>query len=283
MRIGFVGLGNMGLGMALNIIRAGFDTTVFDVRSEPVQRALDVGARSAPSASQAALDADLVCVAVFDAEQIRDVLLDSDGGPGILSAAREGAVVALHSTISPTLVKELAAAGAAQGVTVVDVAMTGGGEKAATAGTLTFMAGGAAAVIEGVRPVLEAMAQHIIHVGPTGAGVSAKIINNFLATSHVALFREALRLGRGTGLDEDDVLDIINTGGIGSSWVSQNWLGIRSQEEHYTTGKQGMVEMWSKDLNLARELAADHGVSAPLANFMVSDIVPEVGANGLTG
>jgi len=221
MRVAFIGLGNMGLGMARNLLKAGIETTVFDVRGEPVQSAVSAGATAAASCADAAAQAD--------------------------------------------------------------VAMTGGGDVAAGEGSLTFMAGGPDEALATARPALDAMARAVFHVGPLGAGVSAKIISNFLGTSNVALVREALRMAAGAGIREKEILGIIEDGGVGSSWVSNNWQRIRTQEENYTTGKEGMVEMWSKDLKLAQGLAALHGVLAPIVDFIVADVLPEVGANGLTG
>jgi 3-hydroxyisobutyrate dehydrogenase len=283
MHVAFIGLGNMGLGMADNLVKAGIKTTVFDVRDEAVQSVVSAGAQGATSCAEAAAGADLVCVAVFDEQQVRDVVTGNANDAGILSTARPGTVVALHSTISPALVQELADAAAIRDVVVIDVAMTGGGDVAAAEGNLTFMVGGSDEALAAARPALEAMSRALYHVGPTGAGVSAKIVSNFLGSSNVALVREALRLAAGAGIAERDILRIVEDGGVGSSWVSNNWQRIRTQEENYTTGKEGMVAMWSKDLKLAQNLAAVHEVQAPIADFMVDKIVPDVGATGLTG
>jgi 3-hydroxyisobutyrate dehydrogenase-like beta-hydroxyacid dehydrogenase len=283
MRAAFIGLGNMGLGMAHNLVKAGIPTTVFDVRKEAVQSVVAAGARDATSCAQAAEGADLTCVAVFNEQQVRDVVSGTEADRGVLSEAPEGAVVALHSTISPALVNELAVAAAAQGVIVIDVAMTGGGDVAAAEGNLTFMVGGPDEALAKVRPALEAMARMVFHVGPTGAGVSAKIISNYLGTSNVALVREALRMAAAAGIEEKEILRIIEDGGVGSSWVSNHWQRIRTQEENYTTGKEGMVGMWSKDLKLAQSLAAVHNIPAPIVDFIVANVLPEVGRNGLTG
>ena len=283
MQAAFVGLGNMGRGMAHNLLKAGIATTVFDVRDEPVRAAVSAGAVAAGSCAEAAAHADVVCVATFSEQQVRDVLAGTDADPGVLAGAAPGTVVAVHSTISPALVKELAAAAAERGVALIDVAMTGGGDVAAAEGNLTFMVGGPDEALATARPALDAMARTVFHVGPVGAGVSAKIISNFLGTSNVALVREALRMAAGAGIGEKEILRIIQDGGVGSSWVSNNWQRIRTQEENYTTGKQGMVEMWSKDLRLAQDLAAVHDVPAPITDFIVANVLPEVGANGLTG
>jgi 3-hydroxyisobutyrate dehydrogenase-like beta-hydroxyacid dehydrogenase len=283
MRAAFIGLGNMGLGMARNLLKAGIATTVFDVRSEPVRSAVSAGATVAASCADAAAHADIVCVAVFSEQQVRDVLAGAGDDPGVLAGAGPGTVVAVHSTISPAAIAELAAAAGERGIAVIDVAMTGGGDVAAGEGNLTFMVGGPEEALATARPALDAMARTVFHVGPLGAGVSAKIISNFLGTSTVALVREALRMAAGAGIGEKEILGIIEDGGVGSSWVSNNWQRIRTQEENYTTGKEGMVEMWSKDLKLARSLAALHGVPAPIAGFIVANVLPEVSANGLTG
>ena len=283
MRAAFIGLGNMGLGMAHNLLKAGIPTTVFDIRSEPVQSALSAGATAAGSCADAAARADVVCVATFSEQQVRDVLTGSGADPGVLAGAAPGTVVAVHSTISPAAIREFATAASERGIALIDVAMTGGGDVSAAAGNLTFMVGGPEEALASARPALDAMARTVFHVGPLGAGVSAKIISNFLGTSNVALVREALRMAAGAGIGEKEILRIIQDGGVGSSWVSNNWQRIRTQEENYTTGKQGMVEMWSKDLRLAQDLAAVHDVPAPITDFIVANVLPEVGANGLTG
>lgn len=283
MRVAFIGLGNMGLGMAHNLLKAGMATTVFDVRAQPVQSVVSAGATAAGSCADAAAHAEVVCVATFSEQQVRDVLAGTDGDPGVLAAAAPGTVVAVHSTISPALIKELGAAASERGIALIDVAMTGGGDVAAAEGNLTFMVGGPDEALAKARPALDAMARTVFHVGPPGAGVSAKIISNYLGTSNVALVREALRMAASAGIAEKEILRIIQDGGVGSSWVSNNWQRIRTQEENYTTGKEGMVEMWSKDLKLAQNLAAVNDVPAPIVDFIVANVLPEVGANGLTG
>jgi 3-hydroxyisobutyrate dehydrogenase len=283
MQATFIGLGNMGLGMARNLLKAGISTTVFDVRQEAVKSAVSAGATAAASCADAAARADVVCVAVFSEQQVRDVVTGAGDDPGVLVGAAPGTVVAVHSTISSAAIKELAAAAGERGIALIDVAMTGGGDVAAAEGNLTFMVGGPDEALVKARPALDAMARTVFHVGPLGAGVSAKIISNYLGTSNVALVREALRMAAGAGIGEKEILRIIEDGGVGSSWVSNNWQRIRTQEQNYTTGKAGMVEMWSKDLRLAQDLAAANDVPAPIAGFIMANVLPEVRTNGLTG
>ena len=283
MQTAFIGLGNMGLGMAHNLVKAGIATTVFDVRDEAVKSVVSAGATAASSCADAVARAEVVCVAVFSEQQVRDVVIGTDADPGVLAGAAPGTIIAVHSTVSPALVKELAAAAGERRVFLIDVAMTGGGDVAAAEGNLTFMVGGPTEALAKAGPVLDAMARTVFHVGPAGAGVSAKIISNYLGTSNVALVREALRMAAGAGIEEQDILRIVQDGGVGSSWVSNNWQRIRTQEENYTTGREGMVEMWAKDLRLAQDLAAVNHIPAPIVDFIVANVLPEVGENGLTG
>jgi 3-hydroxyisobutyrate dehydrogenase len=282
-RVGFVGLGNMGEGMALNLRKAGFPLTVRDVRPEPVERLVAAGAETTASDFDLGARSDVVCVALFDEEQIRQVCLAHGEDAGLIAGMRSGGAIIVHSTVSPALIRELAGTASEQGLTLFDAAMTGGGDVAARAGALTFMVGGDAAAVERWRPVLEAMSQHIFHVGPLGAGVGAKILNNFFGASHVILTREALRLAPALGIGDERLLEIVNAGGVGSSWVTRNWGAIRTQEENYTTGKLGMVAMASKDLRLADKLAHETRTPAPTLAFIVEHVVPELGAAGLTG
>jgi len=280
LRTGFIGLGNMGRGMARNLVKAGYPTTVLDVRPEPVAELVADGAVAASTGADVGAASELVCVAVFDEAQVRDTVF---GDTGVLAGAKPGTVVAIHATISPALAREVADRAAPGGVDVIDVAMTGGGDVAAAAGQLTFMVGGDGAALERVRPALEAMAKSVFHVGPIGAGVSAKIISNFLGGSNVALVREALRLAAAAGIEERTILGIVEDGGVGSSWVSNNWQRIRTQEQNYTTGKDGFVSMWSKDLRLAIAMGQTHDVPTPLASFMISEILPGLAETGLSG
>jgi 3-hydroxyisobutyrate dehydrogenase-like beta-hydroxyacid dehydrogenase len=128
MKIGFVGLGAMGRGMARNLVRAGFPTAVFDVRPDVVRELESDGARAAADAAEVAVGAELVCIAVFDDRQVRQVLAGDGSGPGVLSAASPGTIVALHTTTAPDFVVEMAELATHRHVAVLDLAMTGGSD-----------------------------------------------------------------------------------------------------------------------------------------------------------
>src|SRR5882757_549935 len=282
LKLGFIGLGNMGEGMAHNLVRAGFPLTVRDLRPEPIARLEAAGAVSAGSNFDVGRASDIVCIAVFTEEQVRQTCLPQDDDAGLIAGLSKGGIIAIHSTVSSSLSRELTQHAAARGIQILDAAMTGGGEVAAREGKLTFFVGGDAAAYERCTPAFKAMTQNLFHVGSLGAGAAAKIMSNFLAISNTIIVREALRLARGFGIPEETLLDIVNSGGVGSSWMSNNWQRIRDQEANYTTGKAGMVAMASKDLYLAQALAQETHTPMPVLSFLVEKALPDLSANSLT-
>jgi 3-hydroxyisobutyrate dehydrogenase len=126
------------------------------------------------------------------------------------------------------------------------------------------------------------MASTIFYVGSQGAGMSAKIISNFLLDGNVTLVREAIRLAASAGIEESRILEIIASNRMGSSWVSSSWDQIRAHEDSSWNGKQGVVDMYHKDLQLALDLAVANGVEAPTLQYIVAEVSPTVGENGLT-
>ncbi|MGF6999333.1 NAD(P)-dependent oxidoreductase [Paraburkholderia sp. GAS32] len=282
LNVGFVGLGNMGEGMASNVAKAGFPLVVRDIRPEPVQRLVALGASVAASNYELATRSSVVCVALFDEAQVRSAFLPDGDDRGLLAGLARGSVVAIHSTVPPRLTRQLAESAAEHGVAILDVPMTGGGDTAARAGKLTFFVGGDEAAFNRAQPALQAMSQHLFYVGGVGAGSTTKILSNFMAISNVLLVREALRLARAAGIDEEQWLSVINAGGVGSSWVSNNWARIREQEDHYTTGRSGMVAMSNKDMHLAQDLAREFGTPTPTLDHLIENALPELGNHGLT-
>jgi 3-hydroxyisobutyrate dehydrogenase-like beta-hydroxyacid dehydrogenase len=272
----------MGEGMASNLVNSGLSVTVRDIRPEPVERLVALGASVAGSNYELATRSNLVCIALFDEAQVQKTCLPDGDDQGLFAGLKRGSIVAIHSTVPPRLTQQLAKLAAERGIDVLDVPMTGGGDTAARAGKLTFFVGGDTGALERARPALEAMSQHIFHVGDVGAGSTTKILSNFMAISNVLLVREALRLARAAGIDEERWLSVINAGGVGSSWTSNNWARIREQEDNYTTGSAGMVAMSSKDLHLARELARELGTPMSTLDHLVDHALPELGSHGLT-
>ncbi len=282
LKMGFMGLGNMGEGMAWNLLKARFPLTVLDIRPEPVQRLVKLGASAAADVVELASRSDVVCLALFDEAQVREACAPQSGAPGLLASMKTGGIVVVHSTVPPRLTQELAEQAKAYGIGVLDAPMTGGGDTAARAGKLTFFVGGNAPTLEKALPALAAMSQNQFHVGDVGAGSTTKVLSNFLAITNTLSVRDALRLARATGIDETRWLSVINAGAVGSSWVSNHWLQIRAQGEAYTTGQAGMVAMASKDLHLAQALAVELGTPMPSLDHLIDQSLPGLQDHGLT-
>ena len=282
LRVGVIGLGNMGEGMAMNLVAKGFPTVVHDLRPEPVERLAELGAKSAATPFEVGRQSDIAMVAVFSGEQVEAALLPGGGDDGLIAGMDAGGIVCVNSTVSPGLIRRLAEAASEKGVVVIDVAMSGGGDVAARAGALTFMAGGEVEVFERCRPVLEAMATTVHHVGPLGAGVTSKIINNFLAVQNVSSVREALRLSTALGFEEEAILAIVNSA-VGASWASEHWGAIRTQEANHTLGPGGIALMASKDLHLAADFGRDTNTPMPLLDYLIDNILPDLERHGMTG
>lgn len=265
MRVGFIGLGEMGLPMARNLAAAGHDVAVFD--RDPARLGLASGPGLAPVASvrAAGRDAEIIHVVVFTDEQVHDVVA---GPEGLLGVVAPGARIVMHSTIRPVTCRGLAARGAELGVAILDAGMTGAAALAER-GELTLLVGGDAQAVAGCRPEFTAIATSVLHVGPSGAGMAGKIINNLLVLANAEVLREMSALAEGAGMDEDAFLGLVSASS-GQSWVSDNWARVRfamtaSGDGHYAA-------MSRKDFRLAAELADECGVRVPVADLVAAQL-----------
>ena len=207
-RIGFVGLGMMGRGMAANIVSKGFPLTVVAHRNrEAVDALVAKGAKEATDLHALAAACDIVVVCVTGSPQVEAILT----GPGGLASSGRELVVCDCSTSDPSSTVRLAGQLAAQRITLVDTPLSRT-PKDAEAGTLDLMAGGDDAVFERVRPVLETFAARIVRTGPVGSGHTMKLLNNFVSLGYAALYAEALALGAKAGLTPQVFDSVIRDG-----------------------------------------------------------------------
>ncbi|AUT66740.1 3-hydroxyisobutyrate dehydrogenase [Paraburkholderia terrae] len=254
MRIGFIGLGNMGAPMALNLLKAGHAVSVFDLSEQAVQALSDAGAKAAVSPKEAASDSECVITMLPAAAHVKSVL---SGADGILAGIRKGTVIIDSSTIDPASVKACAALASQHGNTFIDAPVSGG-TGGATAGTLTFMVGASDAAFDEVKPVLLAMGKNIVHCGDTGAGQIAKICNNLVLGVTMAGVAEAMSLGVALGVDPKVLGGIINTS-TGRCWSSEKYnpfpgvIEDAPSSRDYTGGFG--TDLMLKDLGLATEAA----------------------------
>lgn len=241
-RVGFVGLGNIGLPMAMTLLRDGWTLSVYDRREEPGRTCAERGAEALPS-----LDGlercSVVCLAVSDDEAVSEVL----EGSGLLTRLRAGSVVVVHSTILPTTARRLAERASAHGVELLDTPVSGGAARAET-GDLTLMVGGSESGLARVRPVLESLASDIVHVGPAGTGAAVKLANQLVMFASLAGAYEAMELTRAFGVPDEVTLKVLATS-TGDTWVTRNWGFFEALARTYDEASVPVsFRPWSKDL-----------------------------------
>lgn len=216
MKIGFVGLGNMGAPMARNLLKAGHALSVFDVVQRNMDTLAGAGAAPAASAAKAAAEADLVITMLPSATQVKEVYLGKDG---VLSGVRTQVPLIDSSTIDPECAREVAATAADAGNSMADAPVSGGAAGAAAA-TLTFMVGATPELFDKITPVLKCMGTNIAYCGAPGAGQVAKICNNMLLAISMIGVAESMSLGAALGIDPKVLASVINSSS-GRCWSSE--------------------------------------------------------------
>jgi 3-hydroxyisobutyrate dehydrogenase-like beta-hydroxyacid dehydrogenase len=257
-RVGFIGLGNIGKPMALNVAKAGFDLLVYDVREEPLKELAAAGAKVARSAREVGAHGEIIELVVVDDAQVEAVTL---GEGGVLNSATPGSIIAIHSTVHPKTVRAIAEFAKAKKVGVID-AQVSGGERGAYAQTLCYMVGGDKALFERCRPVFATSGANIFHLGELGMGAVAKLAHNLIVYVNMLAASEGMRLAEKAGLDLAALQEVVHAS-AGQSRVADNWLQQRRLKETYTTGPQGLMQLIHKDLRLALELGHDLDLSLP--------------------
>ena len=260
MRVGFIGLGGMGKPIAVNIVGAGFEVTVNDLRERPVQELVQYGARAAGSAREVAAASDIVLVSLASNQASEEVALAADGA---LAGSKSGDIYIDTSTISPRVIRAIAAEAAPRGVEVLDAPVSGSIAQREE-GSLSIMVGGDAATLARARPVLEAFGSRIFHAGPVGAGTTVKLVNNLTLASNQLAAMEALVLGIKAGLSVETLQEVIPA----SSGASRAFDGLVTDVTTLSTvppdgntPQRGLHTM-VKDTTLATEMARE--LSVPL-------------------
>ena len=256
-RVGVVGLGNMGAPMATNLVAAGHDVAGFDVVAERMRDLEAAGGRSAASPADAARDAEVVCVVVLDGEQVEAVCR---GPLGVLAGAGPGAVVAVHSTVHPDTVAGVADT-APEGVAVLDAPISGGIPGAREA-RLAIMVGGDPTAFDRARPVFDAMGTLVLHLGPSGAGLGAKLARNLIGYVSLLGAQEGRRLADAARVDAGVFLEILEHTGAVSSMM-RDMLSVRGGDAVYSDNVQPLVDLAAKDLRVTLEYAASLGLDLP--------------------
>ncbi|MBE7422747.1 MAG: NAD-binding protein [Zoogloeaceae bacterium] len=254
MKVGFIGLGAMGRPMALHLLEAGHELSVYARRAEAAQPLVDVGATRRATPAEVAAASEVVFTMVTTGADVEQVALGEDG---ILHGARPGTVLVDMGTIPPGTARRIAAALAARGIEAIDAPVSGG-ETGAQNATLAIMAGGKAEVLARVRPLLEKLGKTIVHVGPNGAGQVAKACNQMIMVSCIEAVAEAMLLAEKAGADPEKVRQAL-AGGSAASRVLEVF-GARMTARDFKAGVEARLH--HKDFGIL--LAEADALDAPL-------------------
>ncbi len=258
MRVGLIGLGGMGQGLAKNIVAHGFDLWVYDIDPDRVAFAVSRGARAAASPAEMAKMVDVVEVCVTTAEVVQEITLGDDG---ILAAMTEGAVLVDHTTVSPSHVDLMRDACGEAGVAYVEAPMTRTPIHAER-GEVNILFGGEEAQLEQLRPLFDTYAENLFHVGPAGHAIRLKLIHNYIAFANVATFCEGFALAAKEGLDMTKVINIISAAGGKSGMM--DLYGQLTLERDFTPHMS--LDNAAKDVRYYAEWMAEAGLPSFMAD-----------------
>ncbi|HYD19340.1 MAG TPA: 2-hydroxy-3-oxopropionate reductase [Patescibacteria group bacterium] len=258
-KLGFIGLGIMGLPMAINLRKAGYSVAAWNrtaIRGEPLA---ELGGTICESAKEVAENADIIFTCVSDTPDVEHVIF---GAGGIIGGLRAGSVVVDMSTISPEATRDFAKRLAAKNIEMLDAPVSGG-ETGAIAGTLSIMCGGKPDVFTRVKPYFEKMGKNIIHVGDHGAGQVAKACNQVVIAVTIEAVAEALLLAEKSGVDAAKVRDALLGGFAGSKVLDIH--GNRMLTNNFAPGFK--AQLHRKDMGIVMETAKKAGLALPAATL----------------
>jgi 3-hydroxyisobutyrate dehydrogenase len=262
-RVGFIGLGNMGLPMALNLIKAGHQVEGFDLHSPAVDKLVAAGGSPAGTINAAASRAEIVATMLPAGQHVREVYLEIGG---VLDNAKPGTLLIDCSTIDVESARAVAAAAEAKGLPMIDAPVSGG-VGGAQAGTLTFMVGGSESAFAQAQPLLEAMGKTVVHAGGSGNGQAAKICNNMILGVSMIVVSEAFLLAEKLGLDAQKLFEI-SSKSSGQCWSLTNYCPVPGPvptspaNRDYQAGFT--AAMMLKDLRLAQDAARSATAATPM-------------------
>ncbi|HJU28196.1 MAG TPA: NAD(P)-dependent oxidoreductase [Candidatus Binataceae bacterium] len=269
MRIGFIGLGNMGGPMALNLIKAGHSLVVNDIRREMAEAHLSGGAKWADTPADVARGCELVLTSLPGPKEVEAVCLGGENG--IIHGIGRETVYADLSTNSPTVVRRLHATFAAKGIAMLDAPVSGGVAGARNA-SLAVMVGGDEAVYNKVKPALDGIGDKVTYIGAIGAGSVAKLVHNMIAICSTQILAEAFTMGVKAGVPAQTLLTAVQNSAYGQGMMLKGTMAkmvLRGNFDRVSFA----LKLARKDLGLATEVAREHNVPMPLANLVEQDLL----------
>lgn len=258
-KVGFIGLGNMGGPMALNLVKAGFELAVHDINPTRLAPLVAAGARAVASPQAAAAECRRTICMVETTGQAEAVIL---GGNGFIQSARQGDIVVCMSTIDPLAARRFAERLAEKGIAMLDAPVSGGTHGAA-AGTLSVIVGGPEETFAAAEDLFRAMGKNVFHVGGHGLGLAMKLINNMLGQIQTVAIAEALVFGKKAGLDPRKIYEVVSAS-TGNSVQFQNRVP-RILARNFAPG--GTIDISYKDQDLETSFAKQLGVPLLMANL----------------
>lgn len=263
-KTGFIGLGHMGLPMALNLLKAGFQVTGYDLQPDALQKLTDAGGIAATSLAEAACEKDIIFTMLQTGDQVKTVCF---GESGLFNHAMPGSFYIDCSSIAVHDARDIHQKAQSKGLLMLDAPVSGG-VAGACAGTLTFMVGGAESVFEQAKPFLEKLGKNIIYAGNVGSGQAAKICNNMILGISMVAISEAFCLAKKLGLAEQKLFDIVNNAS-GQCWAMSKYVPVPGLLENVPANRDyqpGFTAcMMLKDLKLSQEAAQNVGISTQVA------------------
>ncbi|MCD2146661.1 NAD(P)-dependent oxidoreductase [Gordonia paraffinivorans] len=276
-RLGFVGLGNIGGPMAGSLAAWPGGLSVFDLSGDAVAKVVEKGADAADSLADLAEKSDIIGICVLDDGQVRSVVTGADG---LLSTARPGTIITVHSTIGPDTAVDLAEQCAAREVTLLDAPISGGSMGAAS-GRLAIMVGGPREAYQKLKEPFALTADMIVHAGDVGAGTKMKLARNLLHFISFTATTEAARLAEAAGLDIGKLGKVVRhsdavTGGPGAIMLRDTTAPVDTDDPWYGI-LTGVRTLGEKDLSLALALADELDVDLPLGRIALRDLAAGLG------
>lgn len=267
MKIGFIGLGTMGGGMAANVLKAGYELVAHDIRREAATPLLENGASWADTPAELAAECDVVLTSLPGPREVEAVAL---GDGGVLDGMRAGGVYIDMSTSSPTLIRSIAERFADKGAAVLDAPVSGGPVGART-GRLAVMVGGDRDVYERVKPALDAIGDRVGYIGGVGSGSIAKLMHNCIGYGLQTIVAECLTLGVKAGVDAAPLFDAICNGSVGRGSTFAN-----TYPNTYLAGNfdppSFALRLAHKDVGLALDLAREYGVPMSVGSIAYQEM-----------
>ncbi len=259
-KVGFIGLGIMGGPMAKNLIAEGHELVLYNRTREKAEDLAGDGATVAGSPKEVAEQSGIVITMLPDSPQVEEVLAGEDG---VFEGVKEGALIVDMSTISPVVTRELAEQAGERGASMLDAPVSGG-DLGARQGTLSIMAGGSEEDFSRAKPLFEVMGKTMTHVGPIGAGQTAKACNQIIVALNIEAVSEALVLGSKAGVDPAKILDALSGGLAGSAVMEAK----REKMLGHDFDPGFRIELHHKDLGIALAAGREYGVSLPVTAIL---------------